>query len=108
MTQTGRTAPAFTPGRWRSDPRIDHLIEHGRGWQSVTGPKGEHIARVNLWGDAPEEGAANAALLREAPAMHEALRALMSLASVAGMDSTIIPRVREVLARIDGVDQEEK
>ena len=96
MTQISRTA--FTPGPWKVTPR------GGLGYD-VDGPDGALSGTRGMF-----DKEADARLASESPAMYEALRALL-LAARSWKQRGLAARCIEaddLLARIDGVDQEEK
>lgn len=88
----------FTPGPWDAS-RVGPLAITVRQVANTPDEKGLHVATV--WGDKRtiETTNANARLIAEAPAMLEALRAIVGSWPPSKRD---LDRARAILARIEG------
>ena len=103
-----------TPGPWRVDEYSGLRIIGRPTWPCKSyGIKGEwEVAEVEELDDHPEETAANARLITEAPAMEAALRELVEFCddpngsenweTLALGLARMLPNMRTILARING------
>lgn len=97
--------PKHTPGRWVWNGSFD-------GGCNIQMRGGSYfIAKVPWYGDT-ERTVANARLIAEAPAMYEALRAIVTHPSYAEMEDgetgepcNLIAAARAILARIEGENE---
>ena len=100
------TPAPHTPGPWTIQAVLDEVDQIERQVIHVPMPHsvGKHIAHIATWGGSPDpESEANARLIAQAPAMLDALRAMVDVYEQTGpMPSAIASAARAILRVVDG------